>query len=201
MTLIPLYVSTGRFCTGSAGRGPLSVIVIGAWMRHVLDPATREPRTSIPRTRISIPLASSPMINDEVLGIVMTPSNSDTVFLMTTLLFAGNVTAPDVGTMVFGQVLGECQSSNPVAKCGQLVRDSSKLGTFGCGITIRSEYPDGIYSPNGGRTGGDAGDDTGAPFGAVGLPLPPSSIHGPQSQPDLNLGSIAHVSRQVPSEY
>jgi hypothetical protein len=53
-----------------------------------------------------------------------------------------------------------------------LIRDPNKFGTLGCGITIRSEYPDEMYCPNCVLTGCDTGEVTGERSGAVGFPPP-----------------------------
>jgi hypothetical protein len=144
-------------------------MVIGVSIRHVFDPAINEPITSIPRVFNSIPAVTSPKIRDDVIGMVITPSNSETVLVMSTLLLAGKVTAcPAVGTEPVDHVLAACQSSKPCAKWGQFDLVDDKLGMFGLGMTIRSEYPEAMYGPAGrfptGGTGttGRVGAGTGA---------------------------------------
>jgi hypothetical protein len=171
VTDIPLYVSVGRFCTGFDGRAPLKVMVIGVSIRHVLDPAINEPFTSIPRVFNSIPAVTSPKIRDDVVGMVITPSNSETVLVMSTLLLAGKVTAcPAVGTKPEDHVLAACQSSKPCAKWGQFDLADDKFGTFGLGMTIRSEYPEAMYGPAGRFPTGGTGTTgrTGVGTGATG---------------------------------
>jgi hypothetical protein len=118
---------------------------------------------------------------------------------MITLLLGGIATAPDVGTTWLGHVVVECQSSNPLAKCGQLVRNNDRFDTMGCGIVIRSEYPDVMYCPNGGLIGDVTGMPTGVDAGMLTGAVVLSLTQNPHSHPRFILGKNTHDSEQTPS--